>query len=94
MQVGSHAHVVHVPVMMLGTVHAGPPCGLGEHAHPDGCLADPRAVMDKVTAAIQDLGIEIEQIHNEGAPGQFEVVTAHQPAMQARACPSALWRTI
>ena len=44
-------------------------------------------MLDKITAAIQDLGIEVEQVHNEGAPGQFEVVTAHQPAMQARVGP-------
>lgn len=52
------------------------------------------AVLDKIAAAIQDLGIEIEQVHNEGAPGQFEVVTAHQPAMQARVCSPALRRKL
>lgn len=44
-------------------------------------------MLDKIAAAVQDLAMEVEQVHNEGAPGQFEVVTAHQPAMQARARP-------
>ena len=65
--------------------------GLGvKHLH--GRVGSPHAVLDKITAAIGDLGIEVEQVHNEGAPGQFEVVTAHQPAMLARACSPAQWR--
>ncbi|KAK9834137.1 hypothetical protein WJX81_001281 [Elliptochloris bilobata] len=40
-------------------------------------------VLDNITAAIHDLGIEVEQLHNESAPGQFEIITAHQPAMKA-----------
>eukprot|EP00667_Euglena_gracilis_P004000 EG_transcript_4015 len=41
------------------------------------------AVLDRIVEAVQALGLEVEQGHAESAPGQFEVVTAHLPAMAA-----------
>ena len=41
-------------------------------------------MLDKIAAAIQQLGIEVEQVHGESAGGQFEVVTAHKEAMTER----------
>ncbi|KAK3241845.1 hypothetical protein CYMTET_48429 [Cymbomonas tetramitiformis] len=40
-------------------------------------------VTDEMYSALEELGIEVEQLHPESAPGQFEIVTAHLPAMQA-----------
>lgn len=42
-------------------------------------------MLDKIAAAINQLGIEVEQVHGESAGGQFEVVTAHEDAHGALA---------
>ena len=44
-------------------------------------------MLDKIATAIQQLGIEVEQMHGESAGGQFEVVTAHKEAMTVRNAP-------
>jgi len=49
------------------------------------CLQRPRAVLDEVTHALSELGIEVEQVHAESAGGQFEIATAHELALTVRA---------
>uniref|UniRef100_A0A7S1NK75 GS catalytic domain-containing protein n=1 Tax=Eutreptiella gymnastica TaxID=73025 RepID=A0A7S1NK75_9EUGL len=40
-------------------------------------------VLDAIVNAVEALGQEVEQCHAEAAPGQFEIVTHHMPAMEA-----------
>ena len=40
--------------------------------------------MDDIVEALEDLGLPVEQLHGESAPGQFEVVTTHDEALQVR----------
>ena len=48
---------------------------------------DGDAVLDKIANAVNQLGVEVEQVHGESAGGQFEVVTAHEEAMTVRKQP-------
>ncbi|KAK9918078.1 hypothetical protein WJX75_001014 [Coccomyxa subellipsoidea] len=40
-------------------------------------------VMDDMVEALEDLGLPVEQLHAESAPGQFEIVTTHDDALHA-----------
>jgi glutamine synthetase len=40
-------------------------------------------VLDEIVETLVAMGIEVEQVHAEASPGQFEVVTTHGPALQA-----------
>ena len=40
--------------------------------------------MDDMAEAIEGLGIPVEVMHTESAPGQFEIVTRYGPALKAR----------
>lgn len=40
--------------------------------------------MDDMAEAIEGLGIAVEVMHTESAPGQFEIVTRYGPALKAR----------
>ena len=42
------------------------------------CL--PPAVLDDMVAALDPLNVE--QLHTESAPGQFEIVTGHRDALE------------
>ena len=42
-------------------------------------------MLDEVTHALSELGIEVEQVHAESAGGQFEIATAHELALTVRA---------
>lgn len=44
--------------------------------------------MDDMVEALEDLGLPVEQLHAESAPGQFEIVTTHDDALQVRPLPS------
>ena len=43
----------------------------------------PPAVLDDMCAALSSMGLRVEQLHPESAPGQFELALAHGPAMAA-----------
>lgn len=36
---------------------------------------------------LEELGLPVEQLHGESAPGQFEVVTTHNDPLEARTQP-------
>lgn len=40
-------------------------------------------VLQDMCAAIHALGLRVEQLHKESAPGQFEIVLGHLPALEA-----------
>jgi glutamine synthetase len=40
------------------------------------------AVMDDIVEAVEELGQTVEQLHAEAAPGQYEIVTTHDDALQ------------
>lgn len=40
-------------------------------------------VLHDICCALTSLGEAVEQLHAESAPGQFEIVTGHRPAMEA-----------
>eukprot|EP00976_Prorocentrum_cordatum_P042877 869209-Prorocentrum_minimum.AAC.1 len=40
-------------------------------------------VLEEIYDTLAQMGIQVEQMHAESAPGQFEVVTAHKPALEA-----------
>lgn len=43
----------------------------------------PHAVLDAMCSTLDAMGILVEQYHAESCNGQFEIVTAHAPAMTA-----------
>ena len=46
-------------------------------------------MLDKIANAVEQLGIEVEQVHGESAGGQFEVVTGHEVAMTVSEHPTS-----
>ena len=48
--------------------------------------AVPPAVLDEMCNVLEAMGVHVLQLHTEAGSGQFEIVTAHGPAMQARSC--------
>lgn len=42
------------------------------------------AVLDEMHDTLEQMGIAVVQLHAEAGAGQFEIVTGHGPAMQAR----------
>lgn len=40
-------------------------------------------MLEDMTEALQKLGMTVEQLHKESAPGQFEIVLGHRPLLEA-----------
>lgn len=58
------------------------------HLHGRLCLLC--AVLDDIAAAVDPLNVE--QLHAESAPGQFEIVTGHKEALEVPALPSLTFK--
>lgn len=70
--------------------HAPPPDGTGvpipidQTGNSETAAFDTASpVLQQMCAALEEMGQQVEQVHAEGGPGQFEIVTRYSPAMAA-----------